>query len=271
MAVTNDDCSLSDMQKRLRALLPNDYAVCYRGYHPSSHNQAKSRFSQLKFCTNDRVRKYRKSRLHAKADRKRKTKTSYTASSFDDPEFAGPTKAFKNYYVCSSHMPGRSVIPSWLHFIANDVIPISSSKSIAKTLCTISAGPFNVNDSEASISVTVEDKRDPNEPFLEPTNGDKSTAVTTQGGPAQYTRGIECHQEYVQLTEDLNPSPVSKSQGLTDQLSSPQLVTLKDTGQRASIASGSLSNLFSRKLEDRHSTASLEYIESVVRHSLSNS
>jgi hypothetical protein len=269
MAVTNHDCSLSDMQKRLRALLPNDYAVCYRGYHPSSHNQAKSRFSQFKFCTNDRVRKYRKSRLHAKADRRRRT--SYTAPGSDDPEFAGPTKAFKNYYVGSSHLPGLSVIPSWLHFIPNDDSPISSSEPIARTPYTISAELFNVHDNEASTSETVKDKRGSSEQFLEPTNCDKSPAATAKGGLAQYTKSIECHQESVQLAEDTNSSPVSNSQGLTDQLSLPQPVMLNGTSQRASIESGALSTLFSRKIADRHSRASLEYIESVVRHSLSNS
>jgi hypothetical protein len=95
--------SSSDIQKKLRALLPPDYAKDNKSYRPSSSSCMEERLHTLRVCKSGQKSKRKKPFSKERVQRQAVSKTQEEKG---QSEFEGPIEAFQNYGLISSH-PGK--------------------------------------------------------------------------------------------------------------------------------------------------------------------
>jgi hypothetical protein len=256
--------SVSDVQKRLRALLPKDYAKDYRKYRPSSQQNAQLRFYHVKYCTDDRVRKYRKIRRQGQSECPGDAVDGGAGLKAD--VFAGPASAFRNFPTTPAAAPVQYVSMVWLNLLTNQQTPYSDATLTAEnaslpsvTICYPpgrSSARRSVSDCSSNIKGQT---RVQNGSVI-----DNVELATDSEALAPNSAPDERHEDTVKSTDGESP------EGGDFRLGTQAVSRFRD--QEATISSEPLSiRSLRRRLPNIHSQSSLEHIESVLRYSLTNS
>lgn len=236
------------MQKKLRALLPKDYASDYRRYRPSSHQNARRRLFHVKCCTNDRVKKYRELRSQVRVASKDEACSKVADSGSDPPERRA--SAFRNNSCSSLPNPSDYISMAWLD------------------LPNIQLGMENPPDYYA-----VEYTQRIHKLRREATLGTTSHLAETRCLPAApSTMPIKSSEDLTISINDDKQMGESEYQLVRRHGFSPRIDTTSTNGHEAETWSESLSiRSIGRRLVKRYSQSTIEHIASILRSSSTSS
>lgn len=261
---------MSDVQKKLRALLPKDYAIGYRKYRPSSRENAKLCFSQIKHCTNDRVRKHRGTHIPGRSN-----STKHAAASSQVVASTGPADSLSTCSIVPASIPGKYLFLEGLqHPTINDTLRSCLSTQDANSIQ--SAGSIGILDYTVAldtVSKAIASCQDSTQVNFDTVSVDWTISEIPRLHHGEYTTNVEYQSTSEQpvrgrpsLLADLN------SQIIAGQSSTAQAITTSTAFYGEEVSSGTLSTRsLKAHLRDRHSGSSLEHIQSVLRYSSTNS
>jgi hypothetical protein len=236
------------MQKKLRALLPKDYAKDYRRYRPSSHQNARHRFFHVKYCTNDRVRKRRGLRSQAKLPHR--DEASYRAVGSNGDVSARLTSAFRNYSRCSS--------PSSDNYISMASLDLLSTQLDLRS---------NHEHHAAEFTQRIQNLR--RETVFGTTSHIREIQCLSVASPAMPANYCENYAISINSDDQMGEgeNEVARRHGLL-----PKADTSSTGGHEAETSSESLSiHSLGRRLMERYSQSTLEHIASILCSSPTNS
>lgn len=226
------------MQKRLRALLPKDYARDYRRYRPLSSENARLRFFHVKYCTNDRVRKCRASRSNAQ--RGSKDESCHKESASNPDPFAASTLAFRNYQSSSTSSPGQYVSMAYL-----DISAIQSDMgSTPEQYCQLAQStPTSTHETMSSSML------DPSQILILPSSAHATNTKSPEDLVVSVKNDCSIMDVDCQIAQHY---PLLTKPGTLQAETPPDSLSLRSLGIR---------------LAQRYSQSTLEHIASVLRSS----